>query len=280
MMAAELLDAAASDEQHDELPKEPQAMSTEDLVADLTPVSTTDQEDLQPVTSPTEDDEIPEKYRGKSIKEVIGMHQEAEKLVGRQGSEVGELRGIVDSFIKTQLEQTQQQPQPEPEPVDFFEDPQKAVSQAIDSHPTVQKAVSDAEQSRRAANMERIQAKHPDMQEVVQNPSFIEWVKASPIRTEIYQRADADFDYNAADELLTLYKERTQAVQQATQVETEARAQQIRAAQTGSNSGANTSGSKRVYRRADIIRLMKDDPSRYEALQSEILAAYAEGRVR
>jgi len=30
------------------------------------------------------------------------MHQEAEKLIGKQGSEVGELRQVVDDFIKTQ----------------------------------------------------------------------------------------------------------------------------------------------------------------------------------
>lgn len=48
--------------------------------------------------------ELPEKYQGKSIKDIVQMHQEAEKLLGRQSSEVGELRRIVDDFVKTQLE--------------------------------------------------------------------------------------------------------------------------------------------------------------------------------
>lgn len=49
-----------------------------------------------------QEDDLPEKYRGKSAKEIALMHLEAEKLIGKQGSEVGELRKIVDDFIKTQ----------------------------------------------------------------------------------------------------------------------------------------------------------------------------------
>jgi len=48
------------------------------------------------------EDDLPEKYKGKSVKDIIAMHQEAEKLIGKQGSEVGELRRVVDDFIKTQ----------------------------------------------------------------------------------------------------------------------------------------------------------------------------------
>ena len=43
----------------------------------------------------TEED-IPDKYRGKSIQDIVRMHQEAEKAIGRQSAEVGDLRGVVD----------------------------------------------------------------------------------------------------------------------------------------------------------------------------------------
>ena len=279
-MAAELLDEQAP-AQADDLPQDGQSMSTDEIIADLTPVSTTDQQELQPVTF-EEDTDVPEKYRGKTIQEVIGMHQEAEKLIGRQGGEMGELRGIVDDYIKANLQATQaQQPAAEPvTPVDFFEDPEKAVSQAIDSHPTVQRVVQEATESKQASNLERIKAKHPDMQDVVNSAEFAAFVKSSPIRMELFQRADANYDFNAADELITLFKERTASVQQATQVETEARAQQVRAAQTGAATGANTGTGKRTYRRADIRKLMKEDPDRYEQLAPEILQAYREGRVK
>ena len=41
------------------------------------------------VVEDTDDEDLPEKYRGKSMKEVVHMHQEAEKRMGKQGSEVG-----------------------------------------------------------------------------------------------------------------------------------------------------------------------------------------------
>jgi hypothetical protein len=44
--------------------------------------------------------------------------------------------------------------------------------------------------------------------------------------------------------------------------------------------GGSGESSKRVYRRADLIRLKMTDPARYEALNDEILSAYAEGRVK
>ena len=50
---------------------------------------------------------LPEKYQNKSLQEVVQMHQEAEKLLGKQSSEVGELRGVVDDYIQTQLAQQQ-----------------------------------------------------------------------------------------------------------------------------------------------------------------------------
>ena len=73
------------------------------------------------VEQPLEEPSLPEKYQGKSLEEVVQMHQEAEKLLGRQSSEVGELRKVVDDYISTQ---TQSAPQPqyvEPEDdIDYF----------------------------------------------------------------------------------------------------------------------------------------------------------------
>ena len=63
--------------------------------------------------------EIPDKYRNKSLDDVIKMHQEAEKLIGRQAQEVGEIRKLTDELIKTNLNKNTQDTQVEPE-VDFF----------------------------------------------------------------------------------------------------------------------------------------------------------------
>ena len=44
------------------------------------------------------------------------MHQQAEKLIGKQGSEVGELRKVVDDFISTQTSKESQTEVEEPSP--------------------------------------------------------------------------------------------------------------------------------------------------------------------
>ena len=83
--------------------------------------------------APTEEDELPPHYRGKSPAELIRMHQEAESRIGQQGEEVGKLRSIVDDFI---LKQSQvKEPEEAEEEVDFFADPDKAVERKIANHP-------------------------------------------------------------------------------------------------------------------------------------------------
>ncbi len=84
----------------------------------------------------TKTPDLPEKYRTKSLEEVIRMHQEAEKLIGKQAQEVGEVRKLADELLKQSLSSKQQPSQIEDEPeVDFFENPQKAVQKTVDKHP-------------------------------------------------------------------------------------------------------------------------------------------------
>ncbi len=271
-MPAEILEES-NPEIVDELPTDPSELSPDELVKDLTPQDTLSAE--QP------EQELPDKYKGKSLKDVVEMHQSAEKLIGKHSSEVGELRSMVDGYIKTQLTAgTQPAAQEEPEEIDFFENPAEAVNKAVQNHPDVAQARQATAQMQQQTAMSQMREKHSDMAEVLANPSFIEWVKGSPMRVEMYQRADQNYDVNAADELLSTFKERNTVVQETVQQEQQARQQQVKAAQTGSGSGANTSGAKRVYRRTDIIKLMKTDPARYDALSGEILQAYAEGRVK
>jgi hypothetical protein len=81
-------------------------------------------------------------------------------------------------------------------------------------------------------------------------------------------------------QLFTLWKERKTVAQQTASVEKQARKQSLKAANTGNARGSAEGSRKKVYRRADIIKLMKNDPDRYQALSDEIMAAYAEGRVK
>ncbi len=228
-----------------------------------------------------EEPTVPDKYQGKSLEEVVQMHQEAEKLLGRQSSEVGELRKVVDDYISSQTQPQAPQQYVEPEDdIDYFTDPQAAVNRAIENHPKIKEAQEYTTQYKKQSSLATLNNKHPDMQDILKDPKFAEWIQASKIRTQLFVQADQQFDAEAADELFSLWKERKTVAQQTVQVEKQARKQQIKAANTGNARGSAEGSRKKVYRRADIIKLMRTDPERYQALSEEILRAYSEGRVK
>ena len=231
----------------------------------------------QPQQNPT----VPDKYQNKSLEEVVQMHQEAEKLLGRQSSEVGELRKVVDDFITSQSQQQAPQQYVEPEDdIDYFTDPQAAVNRAIENHPKIKEAQEYTTQYKKQTSLAMLNNKHPEMQDILKDPKFADWIKASKIRTQLFVEADQQYNADAADELFSLWKERKTVAEQTVQVEKQARKQQLKAANTGGAQGSSEVSRRKVYRRADIIKLMRTDPERYQALSEEILKAYAEGRVK
>tara|TARA_R100001126_G_C4881382_1_gene179322 strand:- start:1228 stop:2043 length:816 start_codon:yes stop_codon:yes gene_type:complete len=227
------------------------------------------------------DNDIPERYQGKSLKEVVQMHQEAEKVMSRHSNEVGELRKIVDEYITAQTPSPAPQQDVEPESdIDYFTDPQGAVNRAIENHPKIKEAEKYTENYKKQAALATLSNKHPDMETILADPKFAEWIKASKTRTQLFVEADQRFNAEVADELFSLWKERKSVAVQTANVEKQVRKQQLKAANTGKARGSAESTAKKQYRRADIIKLMKTDPERYQALSGEILQAYAEGRVK
>ena len=227
-----------------------------------------------------QEEEIPEKYQGKTTAEIVRMHQEAEKLLGRQSSEVGELRSVVDNYIQTQLDTNTPATQEPEEDIDFFSDPDKAVERAIKNHPSIKAAEAQTQQYKQQTAQSHLQQRHPDMQEILQDGKFVEWIKGSKIRTQLFAQADTQYDYEAADELFTTWKERQQVVGQTVANEKASRKTAVKNASAGNAKGSGEAASRKVYRRSDIIKLMQTDPERYLSLSDEIMQAYQEGRVR
>ena len=222
--------------------------------------------------------EMPEKYRQKSLEEVVKMHQEAEKLIGKQAQEVGEVRKLADELIKQNLSSKQQPIEQEPD-VDFFENPQEAVRKTVDNHPDVLAARQAGQEFKKMQIQQKLASEHHDFTQIVQDPDFANWVKSSPIRIGLYAKADGEFDYDSANELLSTYKQlRNVKAKQTNDAGETQRKSNLKAA-TVDVGGSGESG-KRVYRRADLIRLKMTDPNRYDALHDEILQAYADGRVK
>jgi hypothetical protein len=223
--------------------------------------------------------ELPEKYRAKSLEEVVRMHQEAEKLIGKQAQEVGEVRKLADELLKQNLDSKQQHIKEEEPEVDFFENPQKAVQATIDRHPDVLAARQAGQEFKRMQIQQKLVQDHPDYSQVVNDSEFQNWVKSSPVRLGLYAKADGEFDYDSANELLSTFKQlRGIKAKESEQAGNAQRTKSMKAAQV--DVGGSGESSKRVYRRADLIRLKMTDPARYETLSDEIMQAYSEGRVR
>ena len=52
------------------------------------------------------------------------------------------------------------------------------------------------------------------MNQILSTGAFAEWIQASKIRTQLFVQADKQYDYDAADELFTAWKERQGIVNQ------------------------------------------------------------------
>ena len=237
--------------------------------------------------TPTETQEIPSKFAGKSTEEIIDSYTNLEKELGRKAQEVGELRKLSDSFLQAEVARTQNPQDNTPLEAkdndnsdEFFNDPNKAVNQIIENHPKFQQFQQFQAEQAQAGAKAQLEQTHPDFSNVIQDKGFQEWVQDSPIRMQMFQAADA-YNFDAANELLTNWKDRsmiskTQEVKQKAEVD---RKEALKTGTTESRTSSGSRGGGKTYRRADLIRLKMENPSRYESLQDEIYQAYAEGRV-
>jgi hypothetical protein len=245
------------------------------------------------------DDDIPAELKGKTPAELARMYREAQSVIGRQGSELGDLRRTADDYIKAKLRSDtaaaapKVEPAKEPDDVDFFTNPKDAISRIIAEHPAL-KTLEGAAREAAASNIQRQRAEaevqfntaHPDATQVLADPEFRAWVVKSPLRQQMLVRAHKHYDLQSANEVFNTWKELKAARTPApTPKPTAQRAAGKEAARvpTGGNAGQRTGEAKpgeKIYRRADIIRMMETDPDRYALMGDEITKAYQEGRVR
>lgn len=237
-------------------------------------------------TTEVEEPSIPSKFANKSTEEIIDSYTNLEKELGRKAQEVGELRKLSDSFLQAEVARKNNPQDNTPletkdnDDTDFFDDPNKAVNRMIENHPKFQEFQQFQAQQAQAGAKAQLEQKHPDFTDVVQDKAFQEWVQDSPIRMQMFQAADS-YNFDAANELLSNWKDRsmiskTQEVKQAAETN---RKDALKAASTESRSSSGSNAGGKTYRRADLIRLKMEDPSRYESLEDDIFAAYADGRV-
>ena len=232
------------------------------------------------VEEPEQEQELPQKFQGKSANEIAEAYENLEKELGRKGQEIGELRKLTDSFLQTQITHNKETTT-DTEDLDFYENPEEAVRKIIERHPKFREFTQQTQQQQASMTAQQLEKTHPDFKDVVTSPDFQEWIEGSKVRQRLFKEADA-YDFDSADELLTIWKER-QMISKTKEVEAEKETTRKAALKTSkgvSRTSSESTAGKKIYRRADLIRLKQTDPNRYDTLSDEIFSAYQDGRVK
>jgi len=234
--------------------------------------------------------DMPEKFRGKTVDEIVQAYQNLEKEHGRQSNEMGELRRLADKLIlnhsqgSNSPDNQDKSSQLEDEITNekFLEDPVGSVSKIVER--AVKPIGEKLTKSQQETTLQALRQKHPNMEETVKDENFQEWVLSSPGRQTLWARA-SEGNFDIADELFTEWenKQSQNAGKSQNKSNNSPRDRELEAA-TSIGSGTSTEGiefggNKPKFRRADIIRLQMEDPLKYRQMQQEILDAYRDGRV-
>jgi hypothetical protein len=233
-----------------------------------------------------EDTSIPEKFRGKTAAEIAASYMELEKDYGRRGNELGDLRKVTDDILKAQLT-----PKADAEPAkpasevtsdDLLENPQAVIDAAVANSPHV-KALEKEKADNAAANaLARFTETHSDAEKVVADPRFQEWILANPVRAARWNKADNSFDFDTASEIISTFKEVNPVAENNGDAGAAERNAALESVATPAAGAGNpgTTGTKKYLLRSELMKLKQTDPDRYERLQPQIIAAYAEKRVK
>jgi len=240
----------------------------------------------------------PEKYRGKSRTEVIEMHRNAERKIGQSGNELGQYKQLTDQLLDLKRRddlakggaeaEEEEEPLPEITQTEILDDPDAAIGRAIDArlNRAERKKERQAEETQEAKLQTAFAQRHPDANEIVQDPEFQEFVTGSPSRQMLATAALNTGNLYAANVLLDEWKARTSSASDEVTKESDGdtnidAARKATTLSTGASTASDAPTGK-VYSRLDLIRLKLTDPEAYgsEAFQQEIMRAYADGRVK
>lgn len=264
---------------------------TAKLKQELTEAVTAPQD--KPEAAPEPENSLPDKYRNKSVEDIIKMHQNAESELGRRGNELGQYKTLTDRLLELKRSddllkggadpsEIEEDNLPEISSNDLLDDPTGAVNKVVTAalSKAEQKRIEQQAQQEAAKVQAAFEAKHPDAEALANDPKFVDWVKSSQSRLLLAQSAAAG-NLQAGDVLLDEFKS-SSTEEEAPKADNNL--QKAKAAATvsaGTSQGADAPKGK-TYRRIDLIRLKLEDPDAYgdPAFQQEIMRAYAEGRVK
>ncbi len=253
-------------------------------------------------------EEVPEKYRGKSARELLDIVQNQESLMGRHSQEVGELReqngtlrGLVDSSLALRDPGNAGRVADEESELsddDFTLNPKDATAQTVRSE--TQSLRDDVTALKSVARGAEFSADFPDALSDLNDQKFVDFVSGSGTRQGLASRAFSDpqnVDYDSARQLWELYTDyksmsapvitdadadttTTDAIV-ASPADSGQQAPDLITGSSGGGSGVAASG-KPLYSQAALNAMQDSNPDLYwrDDTQAKIAEARAEGRVK
>lgn len=221
--------------------------------------------------------DMPSKFTGKSAEDIAKSYVEQEKLIGRQGAELGQLRKTVDQLIQKEVNKA---PEVQAKPVDaddLLDRPEETIRDIVKKE--LESVRSELNQTKQQLDYNDFVRKHPDYTTVSQTPEFQEWVASSERRLQKFQNANYNMDLESADDLLTDYKELDSLrTQKATEAEQKRKAS-LQDAQAERGVGESGAKGKRTFKRSELRQMRMHNTAQFDAMQPEIIQAYRDGRV-
>lgn len=150
------------------------------------------------------------RFEGKSVEDILASYAELEKAYSKQGNKMGELRKSFDDYVLLQSQKPAEPEVPE-EPItsdELYDNPEVAVSKIVErkTKDRLAKLEEELYKAKLQTAQERFEAKYPDVQKIVTDPAFVNWVQEKPHRMRLAQAAN-QYDFDAAEELFGLYED-------------------------------------------------------------------------
>lgn len=221
---------------------------------------------------------------------LANSYAEAEKDRSRLADQLGETRSELYEVLKSQTRKSVENKTEQGETSDddnFFTDPGKAVQEKIDQ------ALKPYKDRELKDQMTKFAADYHDFAVALNTDDFMEWVESSPVRRNLYIKADASTDEQSiqyAVELAELWRAH-HPVQQDPTPESPAKpngqakqSKQSPAVGGGERShGASSVTSapdQKVWTMSEIVQIKIHNPSRAKQLEYEWDQAFEQGRVK
>lgn len=245
--------------------------------------------EYQEATAPTQPADptrgMEKRFEGKTREDVIDMQLNLERLLNRQGNELGQLRRTVDQqtqLINQRILSDNTKPEAKVTAESILANPEAAVRTVVS--PEIQRTNERLDKVEVDLARQDFENKNPNYISDVNTKDFQDWVLGSRTRANLLQKLN-NYDFGAGSELWELWDEH----QRAAKASENARQSRVSAAVTTIKQSAGEPKGKPTYSRAKLaelqIRAMNGDmaaKARWEdpAFQAEYQAAYAEDRVR